>query len=79
MFLKASYGTKNFIFALIQIAQVTMRSEVGKMMVDDTFKETVKMNEQIVVKFLLTNFIGFLSLPCDDNPMNLNILADGHK
>ncbi|KAL5719275.1 hypothetical protein ACHQM5_012077 [Ranunculus cassubicifolius] len=45
---KASYGVENPIFAVIQIAQTTMRSELGKMTLDDTFKERARLNENIV-------------------------------
>ena len=44
----ASYGINDYLFATIQIAQTTMRSIVGKMDLDDTFKKREFINEQIV-------------------------------
>ena len=45
---KASYGINNYRLAGINLAQTTMRSEVGKLTLDDTFSERDKMNENIV-------------------------------
>ncbi|SMO82277.1 SPFH domain-containing protein [Gracilimonas mengyeensis] len=45
---KASYGTSNYQAAAVNLAQTTMRSEIGKMTLDDTFSEREKMNENIV-------------------------------
>lgn len=45
---KASYGISNYQAAAINLAQTTMRSEVGKITLDDTFSEREKMNENIV-------------------------------
>lgn len=45
---KASYGINNYIAAAINLAQTTMRSEIGKITLDDTFSEREKMNENIV-------------------------------
>ncbi|KAL5719279.1 hypothetical protein ACHQM5_012079 [Ranunculus cassubicifolius] len=45
---RASYGVENPIFAVIQIAQTTMRSELGKRTLDDTFKERARLNENIM-------------------------------
>ena len=36
---KASYGISNYQAASINLAQTTMRSEVGKITLDDTFSE----------------------------------------
>ena len=44
---KASYGISNYQAAAINLAQTTMRSEVGKITLDDTFSNE-KMNENIV-------------------------------
>uniref|UniRef100_A0A0E0EI54 Band 7 domain-containing protein n=1 Tax=Oryza meridionalis TaxID=40149 RepID=A0A0E0EI54_9ORYZ len=44
----ASYGVENPIFAVIQLAQTTMRSELGKITLDKTFEERDTLNEQIV-------------------------------
>lgn len=45
---KASYGISNYQAASINLAQTTMRSEMGKITLDDTFSEREKMNENIV-------------------------------
>ncbi len=45
---KASYGIDNFRFAVIQIAQTTMRSVIGKLELDKTFEERDTINNQIV-------------------------------
>ncbi len=45
---KASYGIGNYKMASINLAQTTMRSEIGKITLDDTFSEREKMNENIV-------------------------------
>lgn len=45
---KASYGISNYIAAAVNLAQTTMRSEIGKMTLDDTFSEREQMNENIV-------------------------------
>lgn len=48
----ASYGVENPIYAVIQLAQTTMRSELGKITLDKTFEERDTLNEKIVVSFL---------------------------
>tara|TARA_R100001143_G_scaffold63579_1_gene72370 strand:- start:4864 stop:5814 length:951 start_codon:yes stop_codon:yes gene_type:complete len=45
---KASYGISNYQAASVNLAQTTMRSEVGKLTLDDTFSERDRMNENIV-------------------------------
>ncbi|MGD8427921.1 MAG: SPFH domain-containing protein [Balneolaceae bacterium] len=45
---KASYGIENYKRAAINLAQTTMRSEIGKITLDDTFSEREQMNENIV-------------------------------
>jgi regulator of protease activity HflC (stomatin/prohibitin superfamily) len=45
---KASYGISNYKAASVNLAQTTMRSEVGKLTLDDTFSERDSMNENIV-------------------------------
>jgi regulator of protease activity HflC (stomatin/prohibitin superfamily) len=45
---KASYGINDYRFASIQLAQTTMRSEVGKIELDRTFEEREKINHEIV-------------------------------
>ena len=45
---RASYGVNDYGFASIQLAQTTMRSEVGKIELDKTFEEREKINSSIV-------------------------------
>lgn len=44
----ASYGVENPVFALSQLAQTTMRSEIGKMSLDTLFEERDHLNAAIV-------------------------------
>ncbi|HNZ11676.1 MAG TPA: stomatin-like protein, partial [Smithellaceae bacterium] len=44
----ASYGISNYVFAIVQLAQTTMRSEVGKIDLDKTFEERTAINAAIV-------------------------------
>jgi regulator of protease activity HflC (stomatin/prohibitin superfamily) len=46
---KASYGVSDYIFASTQLAQTTMRSEIGKIELDRTFEEREKINSEIVM------------------------------
>ncbi len=46
--IKASYGINNYVFASTQLAQTTMRSEIGKIDLDRTFEEREKINYEIV-------------------------------
>lgn len=46
--IKASYGVTNYEFATTQLAQTTMRSEIGKIELDRTFEEREKINMEIV-------------------------------
>lgn len=45
---KASYGVENYVYAVTQIAQTTMRSEIGKIELDKTFEEREVLNTNIV-------------------------------
>ena len=45
---KASYGIEDYMFALSQLAQTTMRSEIGKLELDRTFEERVMINHAII-------------------------------
>lgn len=45
---KASYGVEDPLFAVTQLAQTTMRSELGKMTLDKTFEEREALNAAIV-------------------------------
>lgn len=44
---KASYGVEDFKFAISQLAQTTMRSEIGSMSLDAVLKERQKLNTNI--------------------------------
>lgn len=44
---KASYGIHDYLFACSQLAQTTLRSEVGKLELDRTFEERVAINTAI--------------------------------
>lgn len=45
---KASYGIENYRLAAVNLAQTTMRSEIGKLNLSQTFSERDKLNESIV-------------------------------
>ncbi len=45
---KASYGIESFMFASTQLAQTTMRSEIGKLELDRTFEEREQINHAII-------------------------------
>jgi regulator of protease activity HflC (stomatin/prohibitin superfamily) len=45
---RASYGISDFRFAIIQLAQTTLRSEVGKIELDRTFEERGTINFSVV-------------------------------
>jgi len=45
---RASYGIGNYVFAVTQLAQTTLRSEIGKIELDRTFEERANINGQIV-------------------------------
>jgi len=45
---KATYGIDDYEFAVTQLAQTTMRSELGKMELDKTFEERDVLNTNIV-------------------------------
>lgn len=44
----ASYGVSNPVFAVTQLAQTTMRSEIGKLTMDAAFEERDRLNTNIV-------------------------------
>ena len=59
----ASYGVEHPIYAVIQLAQTTMRSELGKITLDKTFEERDTLNEKIVVLlFIYLLFIFYYIL-----------------
>ncbi len=45
---KASYGVDDYVYAVTQLAQTTMRSEIGKIELDKTFEEREVLNVNIV-------------------------------
>ncbi len=45
---RASYGVGEYLFAIIQLAQTTLRSEIGKIDLDRTFEERTSINIQVV-------------------------------
>jgi regulator of protease activity HflC (stomatin/prohibitin superfamily) len=45
---RASYGITNYVFAITQLAQTTLRSEVGKIELDRTFEERTNINIAVV-------------------------------
>jgi regulator of protease activity HflC (stomatin/prohibitin superfamily) len=47
---RASYGISDFIFAITQLAQTMLRSEVGKIDLDRTFEERTNINLQVVTE-----------------------------
>ena len=47
---KASYGVDDYIYAVTQLAQTTMRSEIGKIELDKTFEEREVLNTNIVAQ-----------------------------
>jgi regulator of protease activity HflC (stomatin/prohibitin superfamily) len=47
---QASYGITNYIFAISQLAQTTLRSEMGKIELDRTFEERQVINQHVVAE-----------------------------
>lgn len=45
---RASYGTSNYLVAITQLAQTTLRSVIGRMELDKTFEERDVINNQVV-------------------------------
>ncbi|SAL70384.1 SPFH domain-containing protein/band 7 family protein [Caballeronia terrestris] len=46
--MKASYGSSNFVYAITQLSQTTLRSVIGKLELDKTFEERDYINHSIV-------------------------------
>jgi hypothetical protein len=59
----ASYGVENPIYAVLQLAQTTMRSELGKITLEKTFEERDALNEKIVVWILIPILISLSNFP----------------
>jgi regulator of protease activity HflC (stomatin/prohibitin superfamily) len=45
---RASYGIQDYLFAIVQLAQTTLRSEIGKIDLDRTFEERTNINMSVV-------------------------------
>ena len=45
---KSCYGIEDYKYAIIQLAQTTMRSEIGKLSLEKTFEEREQLNASIV-------------------------------
>src|SRR5690349_3756409 len=45
---RASYGISDYLFAITQLSQTTLRSEIGKIDLDKTFEERTNINIQLV-------------------------------
>ena len=46
--MRASYGSSNYIMAITQLAQTTLRSVIGKLELDKTFEERATINHSVV-------------------------------
>ncbi len=46
----ASYGITDYVFAIAQLAQTTLRSEIGKIVLDRTFEERGAINANVVAE-----------------------------
>jgi regulator of protease activity HflC (stomatin/prohibitin superfamily) len=47
---RASYGIADYVFAITQLAQTTLRSEIGKIDLDRTFEERGAINANVVAE-----------------------------
>jgi regulator of protease activity HflC (stomatin/prohibitin superfamily) len=47
---RASYGITDYAFAIMQLAQTTLRSEIGKIDLDRTFEERGAINSNVVIE-----------------------------
>jgi regulator of protease activity HflC (stomatin/prohibitin superfamily) len=47
---RASYGISNYVFAISQLAQTTLRSEIGKISLDKAFEERMNINAAVVAE-----------------------------
>jgi regulator of protease activity HflC (stomatin/prohibitin superfamily) len=47
---RASYGIGDYLFAISQLAQTTLRSEIGKIDLDRTFEERASINANVVAE-----------------------------
>jgi hypothetical protein len=58
---EASYGVEHPIYALVLLAQTTMRSELGKITLDKVFEERDSLNANIVKSI---SEVGVLHILC---------------
>jgi regulator of protease activity HflC (stomatin/prohibitin superfamily) len=47
---RASYGIADYVFAIAQLVQTTLRSEIGKIDLDRTFEERASINANVVTE-----------------------------
>ena len=47
---RASYGIMDYTYAISQLAQTTLRSEIGRIDLDRTFEERTNINSQVVLE-----------------------------
>lgn len=47
---RASYGASNYVQAVVQLAQTTLRSVIGKLELDKTFEERESINSRVVAE-----------------------------
>ncbi|MBI5596231.1 MAG: paraslipin [Elusimicrobia bacterium] len=47
---RAIYGVNDYVFAIAQLAQTTLRSEIGKIDLDKTFEERTTINTMVVTE-----------------------------
>ena len=47
---RASYGISDYRFAIVQLCQTTLRSEIGKIELDRTFEERTNINSHVVTE-----------------------------
>jgi regulator of protease activity HflC (stomatin/prohibitin superfamily) len=52
---RASYGITDYVFAISQLAQTTLRSEIGKIDLDRTFEERGQINANVVTELDLAS------------------------
>jgi regulator of protease activity HflC (stomatin/prohibitin superfamily) len=46
--MRASYGSSNYVIAITQLAQTSLRSVIGKLELDKTFEERATINQSVV-------------------------------
>lgn len=68
---KASYGVEDPEFAVTQLAQTMMRSEIGKITLDTLFRERDNLNAAIVRDI---NQVGFFSFQMEGYSTSLFLI-----